>query len=277
LAFRINTNVTSTFSARTLGGNWAKVKQSQERLSSGSRINHGADDAAGLSMSEKNKANLRSLAQAERNIQDGFGFMRTADGAFNEVGNILTRLRELSVQGASDTIGDTERGMVEKEFAQLKSEIDRIALTTRYNGLSLLDGSAKRIDIQVDAAADPQSSRVSIRPEDFDVRLSTLGLEDIGVTTKEASRGSLEALDDANILVSNARASVGALEHRLEACQQNVNIYRTNLSNTESRIRDTDMAEETSELVKNNLVTQANTSVLSQANQSPSTALKLMS
>jgi flagellin len=275
LAITIRTNAASTFSQRMIGNNVAKTKQNTERLSSGSRINHGADDAAGLSISEKNRSTLRGLAQASRNIQDAFGFLTTADGAFNEITNIVSRLRELAVQRASDTIGDVERGMVEEEFAALKAEIERIAGTTEYNGVRLLDGSYPKLDVQVDSAAD-SSSRISIDTTGHDMRLPMLGIEGTSVRTKQQAQEALLPLSKATDRVSEARAEMGALINRLESSRSNIGNYQVSLSAAQSRIRDTDVAEESSENVRNTIMTNAGAAMLSQANQMPTQSLKLL-
>ena len=149
MALRLNNNVTTLFSNRALGTNIGKSQQSQERLASGSRINHSGDDSAGLAVSEKNKATLRGLSQAQKNIQDAFGFVNTADGALNEIDNLISRMRQLAVQTSTDTLSSTERSFVDKEVQHLMSEVDRIAASTVYNGVRLLDGSSKKLDFQM--------------------------------------------------------------------------------------------------------------------------------
>lgn len=266
----------SNFTTRVLGENWAKTKKSQERLSSGSRINHGADDAAGLSIGEHNRASVRSLTQAARNLADGQSLVTTAEGALSQIGEIIVRLRELSIQAASDTIGDSERGMVEKEVVQLKDEIGRIGRDTQFNGVHLLDGSAHRLEIQADDLNDERSSRIGIDPKEFAATLESLGLEDISLASKAAAGESMAALDRARVQVMDARTSLGAVQHELESHRDNVMNYKLSVTNTLSHIKDTDIAEESTELMKHNLITNANAAMLTQANQVPSVALKLL-
>lgn len=251
--------------------------RSLERLSSGSRINHAGDDAAGLAISEKFKAQIRSLKQASRNAQDGVSLIQVSEGAMAEVNNILTRLRELSIQGASDTIGDQERGFVDKEVQALKSEINRIAAVTEFNGTKLLSGTAPTLEIQVGVHNTPNEDRFVYDSETLKTNLDSLGLTSVSTITKENSRTNLEALDSALQHVNENRATLGALQNRLYSTINNLAIYTENQEGANSRIRDTDMAAETSELTKQNILTQANVSVLGQANQNPQLALKLLS
>jgi len=276
MGLRIATNIQALAAQRHLSNNSALQGQALEKLSSGSRINKAGDDAAGLAISEKLKANIRSMKQATRNANDGISLVQTAEGAMNEVGNILIRLRELSIQAASDTIGNTERGFVDKEIQGLKSEIDRISNSTEFNGTKLLNGTGEPLDIQVGLNNDAELDRFVFDSPNRATTLSALGLEEISTTSKEASQANLQKLDDAIVKLSENRSGLGALQNRLMSTINNMNIYRENLEGANSRIRDTDMAAETSELVKQNILTQANLSVLGQANQNPQAALKLL-
>lgn len=276
MAIHMNTNMTSTFSTRVLGENWARSQHSQERLSTGARINRSADDAAGMSISEHNRAGARSLAAAARNLQDAHSLVTTAEGALSHIGDVIVRLRELAVQGASGTISDTERGMIDREVQQLREEIGRVAEDTQYNGVHLLNGTASRLDIQADSANDAKTSRITLNPQEFTVTLERLGLEDISVLTKQAAGQSIGPLDRARVRVIDARTSLGATQHQLEASRENVLNYRQNLAETTSRIRDTDFADETAELVKSDIITHSNAAMLVQASQLPGKALKLL-
>jgi flagellin len=276
MGLRIATNVQALAAQRYLNNNHEMQNKSLERLSSGSRINKAGDDAAGLAISEKLKANIRSLKQANRNANDGISLVQVAEGAMNETSNILTRLRELSIQGASDTISDVERGFINKEVQNLKSEIDRIAKSTEFNGEHLLDGMSPALDIQVGKGNHAEVDRLTFESDKLVTTLGSLGLGGLSTATKDDSRNNLEAIDDAIRHVSENRANLGALQNRLGSTINNLAIYTENLSAANSRIRDTDMAEETSDLVKSNILTQANTSVLAQANQNPQLALKLL-
>jgi flagellin len=261
---------------RNLDTNRRAQETSLERLSSGNRINRAGDDAAGLAISERIRASTRSLAQAGRNAQDGISMIQVAEGGTNEISNILVRMRELSIQGASDTIGDKERSFIDKEMQQLRSEIDRIASTTEFNGNKLLNGSGKVFDIQVGINNHPSEDRLTFDAQERNVSVDSLGLNGISTNSKEASQGNLERLDAALTKINENRSALGALQNRLQSTINNIGTYRENLEAARSRIRDTDMASETSELTKSNILSQAGISVLSQANQNPQQILKLL-
>jgi len=276
MGLRIATNVQSLVAQRNLGTSNLAQKDSVERLSSGSRINRAADDAAGLAISEKMKGQIRSLRQDMRNANDGISMIQTAEGGMNEIGNILTRFRELSIQSASDTIGDVERGFIDKEVQQLKQEVSRIATSTEFNGKKLLNGEGDNLDIQVGMRNNPEEDRFSIDLSKTNVSLDRLGLTSITTMDKESARTNLEVVDEAVKTLVENRAELGALQNRLASTINNLGIYTENLQAANSRIRDTDMASETAELAKNNILTSAGISVLSQANQNNMQALKLL-
>ncbi|MBC7692748.1 MAG: flagellin FliC [Methylotenera sp.] len=276
MGLRISTNVQSLAAQRFLGNNRMNSDKSLERLASGSRINRAGDDAAGLAISEKLKANIRSMKQATRNANDGISLVQVAEGAMNEVSNILIRLRELSIQTSSDTIGDTERGFVDKEVQHLKAEVNRIAGGTEFNGTKLLNGTSPQLDIQVGINNNPTQDRFQFDSKGLVTSLESLGIGNVSNLTRENSQQNLTMLDGAINKVNENRSSLGALQNRLGSTINNLNIYRENLEGANSRIRDTDMAEETAELTKNNILSQANISVLSQANQNSQMALKLL-
>ncbi len=276
MGLRIATNVQSLSSQRFLSGNRGAQDRSLERLASGTRINRSGDDAAGLAISEKLKANIRSLKQAGRNANDGISMVQVAEGATNEISNILIRLRELSIQGASDTIGDKERGFINKEVQHLKSEIDRIANSTQFNGTKLLDGSSENLEVQVGLTNDATLDRLRFDTKEQVTTVDALGLGGISTEGKVSAQENLALIDDAINRVNDNRASMGALQNRLQSTINNLNIYRENLEAANSRIRDTDMAEETSELTKFNILTQSNIAMLGQANANPQQALKLL-
>lgn len=276
MALRVATNIQSLASQRYLGINHDSQNKSLERLASGSRINRAGDDAAGLAISEKLKANIRSMQQATRNANDGISLVQVAEGAMNEISNILIRLRELSIQGASDTIGDNERAFVDKEVQSLKSEITRIASGTEYNGYKLLNGSVPQLDVQVGMNNNPLEDRVTLDTSRIATTLETLGLPEVSTMNKEFSQNNLSMLDGAINKVNEFRSEMGAVQNRLQSTVNNLGIYVENISAANSRIRDTDMAHETSELTKYNILTNANVSVLGQANQNPQLALKLL-
>jgi flagellin len=247
-----------------------------ERLASGSRINHAADDAAGLAISENLKAQVRGIRQAKRNALDGVSLIQVSEGGLNEISNILTRLRELSIQAASDTIGDTERQFTDREFQSLKQEIDRISSVTEFNGTPLLNGRAGIMEIQVGTHNNPILDRIVYNGERSDSSLEALKLGGESCATKQGAQLSLSTLDDAIVKVNSIRADLGALQNRLQSTINNQSISDENLSAANSRIRDTDFAEEVSEMTKNNILMQSGISVLSQANNTNSSALKLI-
>lgn len=276
MGLRINTNIQAMAAQRALENNHRAQENSLERLSSGNRINRSGDDAAGLAISDRMRANIRSLGQAGRNANDGISMVQVAEGGTNEISNILVRMRELSIQGASDTIGDKERGFIDKEVRQLRSEIDRIASTTEFNGTKLLNGTAQALEIQVGLNNNPMEDRLVMDAQRQNVTTLALGINEINTLTKEASQMNLATLDDAITTMNENRSNLGALQNRLQSTINNIGSYKENLGAARSRIMDTDVALETSELTKNNILSQAGVSMLAQANQNPQLALKLL-
>lgn len=276
MGLRINTNIQSLLAQRALRINKESQDRSMEKLSSGSRINRAGDDAAGLAISEKLKSDIRSMKQATRNANDGISLIQVAEGGMTEVGNILSRMRELSIQGASDTMGDKERLVIDKEIQALKSEIKRIASGIEFNGTKLLNGTAGTFEIQVGIRNNPQEDRFLIESKNLSTSLESLGVSEVNTETREASRENLDKVDTAINILSSNRAELGALQNRLYSTVNNLSIYHENLLAANSRIRDTDMADETSELTKANILSQATISVLSQANQSTLQAIRLL-
>lgn len=276
MGLRINTNVASLNAQRNLGSTRLNMTKALEKLSSGQRINRAGDDAAGLAISENLKAQIKGLGQAERNAEDGISLVQIAEGALGEVSNILIRLRELAVQAASDTIGSTERKFLNVEFEQLTSEIDRIANSTEFNRVPLLNGTGAVFDIQIGTRNDPISDRLTFDASSADVNVAALGLNLASVSDKISAQNSLTSIDQAIISVSGIRADFGALQNRLQSTINNVQVSIENLSAANSRVRDTDIAAETAELTKQNILMQAGTSVLSQANSSTNSALTLI-
>lgn len=276
MGLRINTNVASLNAQRNLRGTRLGMQQSLEKLSSGQRINRAGDDAAGLAISENLKAQIRGLGQAERNAEDGISLVQIAEGALGEISNILIRLRELSVQAASDTIGGTERKFLNVEFEQLTSEIDRIANSTEFNRVPLLNGTGAVFDIQIGTRNDPISDRLTFDASSADVNVAALGLNLASVADKISAQNSLSSIDQAIVSVSGIRADFGALQNRLQSTINNIATSIENLSAANSRVRDTDIASETANLTKQNILMQAGTSVLAQANSSTKSALSLI-
>ncbi|MGZ3693855.1 MAG: flagellin N-terminal helical domain-containing protein [Bdellovibrionota bacterium] len=276
MGLRIATNTTSMNAQRNLGITNEKQANTLNKLSSGQRITKAGDDAAGLAISEKLKGSIRSMQQANRNANDGISLIQTAEGGINEVSNILLRLRELSVQSASDTVGDVERGFTNKEFQALKGEVDRIAQVTKFNGRNLLNGSGETLDFQVGIENSPENDRLQYATSATDVTLGKLGLSNTGTMTKADAQENLAKIDMAIQGVNENRAGLGALQNRLTSTVSNLSISSENLAAANSRIRDADMALETSELTKASILSQAGTAVLSQANSSQNLALKLL-
>jgi len=276
MGLRINTNVSSLNAQRNLSGTRLNQQRTLEQLSSGQRINRAGDDAAGLAISENLKAQIRGLGQAERNAQDGISLVQIAEGGLSEVSNIMIRLRELAVQSASDTIGATERKFLNVEFKQLTAEVDRIANSTEFNRVPLLNGTGAVFDIQIGTRNDPLADRLTFDASSADTNIAALGLNLASVADKISSQNSLSAIDQAITSVSSIRADFGALQNRLQSTINNQQISIENLSAANSRVRDADIAKTTAELTKNNILMQAGTSVLAQANQSSTSALQLI-
>ncbi len=276
MGLRINTNTQSLRAQTAMSKVEAQKSDSLAKLSSGTRINKAGDDAAGLAISEKLKANIRGTQQATRNAGDGISMIQTAEGGLNETSNILIRLRELSVQAASDTVGDTERKFADLEFQQLTQEVDRIATSTQFNGKQLLTGEGDTMEFQIGIMNDAKNDRLAYRPQDSSGKASDLGIEGLGVQTKQSAQENLEKIDNAINGINGNRANLGALQNRLQSTISNLETRTENLSAANSRIRDTDVAAESAELAKANILSAASTSVLSQANNSGSAALKLI-
>jgi len=273
---RITTNVPAMTAHRSLVNSQREIQKSNAQMSSGSRITKSADDAAGLAISETLKSQVRGYSQASRNANDGVSLVQTAEGGMNEVSNIITRLRELGIQASSDTISDVERGFVDKEVQALKEEVQRIAVTTRFGSQSLTDGSGQDFDIQVGINNKDSEDRITYRPSETNVTLANLNLDDLDYTSKEGAQEALSMLDEAHSKVSGYRAGLGALQNRLQSTIDNVAVMQESVSAANSRIRDADVALASSELMRNNILLQAGTSAMAQANQVPALALKLI-
>ncbi|EPZ51094.1 putative flagellin protein [Bacteriovorax sp. BAL6_X] len=276
MGMRINTNVTSLAAQRSLGQSNSAQSKSLEKLSSGTRIVRSADDAAGLAISEKLKGQIRSTNQAERNASDGISMIQIAEGGLNEVSNILVRLRELSVQAASDTVGDTERQFTDLEYQNLKQEIQRISEVTEFNGKKLLTGSGDKFDIQIGINNDDFQDRIQFDTNVLNSSLENLGVADLQVGSKEGAQSALANLDSAIESIAGQRAELGAKQNRLNSTINNLQISSENLSAANSRIRDTDYAAETAKKAKNDILVNAGSSVLAQSNSQGAAALKLI-
>lgn len=275
MGLRIATNIPSLTTQRNLQNTGAEASKSYSRLSSGQRITKSGDDAAGLSISQKLEASVRGMRMAQRNANDGISFVQTAEGGINEVSNILIRLRELAVQSASDTVGEAERGFLDKEMQSLKSEIDRIANVTNFNGTQLLNGNGDLQTFQVGIEAG-EMNRIEFDPQKTNVKADALGVAGLAINNKDGALESLGAIDEAIKRVNENRSELGALQNRLNSTSNSLGIASENLSEAKSRIMDTDIAAETSTLVKNQILQNAGIAVLAQANASPNNALKLL-
>ncbi len=277
MGLRINTNVPSLVAQRNLRGNRQLLDRTLERLSSGSRINHAGDDAAGLAISETLRAQIRGISQAERNAQDGISLVQVAEGGLVEVSNILIRMRELGVQASSDTVGTRERGFLNNEFQQLSEEIDRIANSIEFNGNPLLNGNGSAFEVQIGTKNNPLVDRIKLfDPYASNVNLVSLGINLSSVADKTSAQNSLASIDQALNTVTSIRAGFGSMQNRLQSVINNLTVNKENMMAANSRIRDADLAEETSEMTKAQILNQAGVSVLAQANSSIKSVLGLL-
>ncbi len=276
MGLRVSTNIAAINAQRNLVGSQRSIGKSMAQLASGSRINIAADDAAGLAISERLKSGIRSIRQANRNANDGVSLVQVAEGGLSEISNIITRLRELGIQAASDTVGETERNFLNKEVIQLKQESERIAKSTKWGATNLLDGSTPAYDFQVGINNDSFEDRITFDASVNVATLDALNLSSVDYTSKEGAQEALGLLDSAQDNVNGMRASLGALQNRLTSTTDNLGVYEENMAAANSRIRDTDVAMASSEMARNNILLQASTSTLAQANQVPQLALKLI-
>ncbi|WP_338825224.1 Flagellin [Moorella humiferrea] len=268
---RINQNISALNAYRNLTVTNNALTKSMEKLSSGLRINRAADDAAGLAISEKMRGQIRGLNQAVRNAQDGISLIQTAEGALNETHSILQRMRELAVQSANDTNTDEDRAQLQQEISQLLAEIDRIAQTTQFNTKNLLNGSFTGQVIHIGANGS-QILTVTIAA----MSASGIGVSGLSISTQTKADTAIGTIDAAIKKVSSERSKLGALQNRLEHTINNLSVASENLSAAESRIRDLDMAQEMVNFTKNQILSQAGTAMLAQANAQPQTVLQLL-
>ena len=276
MGLRITTNVAAINAQRVMNTNTREMQKSMAQLSTGSRITKAGDDAAGLAISENLKSTIRSFAQASRNANDGISMIQTAEQSMGEVSNILTRVRELGIQASSDTVGDQERGFIQKEVDALKSEIQRVAESTTFGSKKLLDGTGGVYDIHVGTTANEGTDWISYNAAETNITKDALGIDDLDFNTKEGARSGLNALDSAQLAVNGSRANLGAMQNRLTSAVDVIGTMSESISAANSRIRDTDVATSTSELARNSVLLNGTTSVLAQANQLPQMALKLI-
>ena len=268
---RINNNIMALNAHRQLAINQSNSAKSMEKLSSGYRINRAGDDAAGLAISEKMRAQIRGLKQASRNAQDGISLIQTAEGALNESHAILQRMRELAVQSANDTNVDDDREALQKEVQALIEELNRIGNNTEFNTQKLLDGTFASKLIHIGA-----NTGQTLEIEINDMTASGLGVSGVDISTQSDANAAIATIDEAIKKLSEERSQLGAWQNRLEHTIANLNNARENLQAAESRIRDVDMAEEIMAFTKNNILQQAATAMLAQANLAPQSVLQLL-
>ena len=274
MGLRVNTNVTSINAQRNLSSVTDRLSTNFRRLSTGLRISTAADDAAGLAISERLRSQVRSLDQAKRNANDGISLVQTAEGALNEVNSVLTRLRELSIQAANGSVSNQDKDTLNEEFTSLVDEIDRIAQSTEFNGINLLDGSSASVSFQVGYGTTAGVDTLDVTLQAADE--TALGIDSLDISSTGNTSTAIAAIDTAINTVSSLRGSLGAAQNRLGSTINNLAIQTENLSAAESRIRDVDVAYETAQLTRNSILQQASISVLAQANAQPQAALALL-
>jgi len=268
----INTNVAAINSHRNLSANNTAMGKTMEKLSSGYRINRAADDAAGLAISEKMRYQINGLNQAQRNAQDGISLIQTAEGALTEVHAMLQRINTLANQSANGTYNSAEdRVALQAEVAELSLEIDKIATTTNFNGIKLLDGTQTQVQFQVGVES---SDKITLSLQDL--TSATLGVDTLDISTSGGANTALDGIKAMITTVSTARGAFGAVQNRLEHTINNLGVTSENLSASESRIRNADMAKEMTDFTRNQILVQAGTSMLAQANSMPQNVLKLL-
>ncbi len=274
MGLRVNTNIASINAQRNTAQVTARLARNYQKLSTGLRISTAADDAAGLAISERLRAQVRSLGQAARNANDGISLVQTGEGALNEVSNILVRLRELAIQAANGSSSTADKNTIKEEFDSLVSEIDRIAQSTDFNGVKLLDGSSSAVNFQVgiNTTLSVDVLSVSLTP----ALATNLGLSTVDVGSGGDTSFAISQIDNAVNAVSALRGKFGSLQNRLQSTIANIGVAQESLSAAESRIRDVDVAFETAELTRNSILQQASISILSQANAQPQAALTLL-
>ena len=272
----IQHNIMSINSHRQLTVNNSSLSKNLEKLSSGYRINRAADDAAGLAISQKMRAQITGLDRAVLNAQDGSSLIQTAEGALTEVHSMLNRMVELATESANGTIQTSDRDKIQSEVEALNSEIDRISKATNFNGLNLLDGSlsgTKGLEMQV---GDTSASFNQVKVTVSDMSSTSLQINDINLSTQDGAKTALDKINVAIGKVSTTRGDLGALQNRLEHTINNLGVTSENMTAAESRVRDVDMAKEMMAFTKNNVLAQAAQSMLAQANQQPQQVLQLL-
>ncbi len=276
MALRINTNVASVFSQKHLSRSQERLAANFRKLSSGLRITRAADDAAGLAVSEKMRAHIKSTQVAMRNTQDGVSMVQTAEGSLSEIGSILSRMRELAVEASSGVLQTTERAYLSTEFVALQSEIGRIAGAADFNGLALADGSVSSVLVQVGINNVSAQDRLSVSLQTATVTAFAVSSAQTALLSAGSAQSAIAALDTAINSANTKRAALGSSQNRLSSAARNLEVSYENLVASESAVRDVDFASETADMTRNNIFQQAGVAVLAQANVSPQIALQLL-
>jgi flagellin len=274
MGLRVNTNIASVNAQRNVANVTTRLSRNYQRLSTGLRIASAADDSAGLAISERLRAQVRSLGQAARNANDTISLVQVGEGALNEVSNILIRLRELAIQSANGASSNQDRGTIKEEFDSLVNEINRIAQSTDFNGVKLLDGSSSTVSFQVGINSTPSVDVISVSLTP--ALVTSLGLSSVDVGSGGNTSTAIVAIDAAINSVSSLRGRFGAVQNRMQSTIANLGVAAESLQAAESRIRDVDVAFETAELTRNSIMQQASIAILAQANAQPQVALQLL-
>ena len=274
MGLRVNSNIASLNAQRALAQVTERLQKNFRRLSTGLRISTAADDAAGLAISERFRAQIRSTQQAIRNAQDGISMTQTGEGALNEVSNIMIRLRELSIQAANGTVSGQDKDTLNQEFRDLINEVDRIARSTTFNGVQLLDGTGSTVSLQVGIGTTAGVDTIILSAAD--TLAATMGLSTLDIGAAGSQNAAIDAVDAAINTVNQIRGTFGAVQNRIERTIANLRNQVENTTAAESRIRDVDVAEETANLSRNSIMQQAAVAILAQANIQPQIALQLL-
>ncbi len=275
MALTILNNLASLNTKRHLEESSDKYAQAAERIATGKRINKSGDDAAGLSISTHIEGQVRSIQQARRNAQDALSLMQVAEGGMNDVNNMVVRLRELSMQAASDNVGDQEREMIQFEVEQIKQEIDRLSEATKFFDTSLLNGKGRNFVFQI-GPDNNENNRLEYDASKLNLSLSSLGLSGIDLSDIDSARSALTNIDESIKKIAEPRAQLGALQTRLNSISSSLSVYEENMTSARSRIVDADLAKETADAVKAQVLQKAGVAILSQTNMTPALALKLL-
>lgn len=276
MGLRINTNVPALQTQTALKKANNDIEETSVKMSSGQRINKAADDAAGLAISERLKAHIRSGRQANRNANDGISLVQVAEGGLNEASSILTRMRELAIQAATDTMDDSNRHNSDLEYQAMKNELERISQVTEFNGRKLLNGTSGELTFQVGTGDNSIDDHLHVQPGSLNSSISSLGIANESISTKNGALSGLSRLDNAINKIATHRSQLGSIQNRLLSSSNNLNVYTMNMDAANSRIRDTDYAVETANHARASIISDAGTSVLTQANSSGQGALKLL-